>query len=122
MSQVDNPEGWLFQAAKFQVWRMMQKEAGNENYRKSVMATMTFSPSDPAETLISKEGRERFKSFIDSLPAKQQQVYLLSANKDLPTSKSPIPLELEKKPSRNICQRRSLKSVTISWGTGTLSC
>ena len=84
LQQVDNPEGWLFRAARFQVWRMMQKESGSQAYRDHILALLSStSMQSPYDSLVHKQYAEQLVRLIDSLPPKQQEVYRMAREEGL---------------------------------------
>jgi RNA polymerase sigma-70 factor (family 1) len=77
LRKTENPEGWLFRAAKYQVWTILQREAGRKEYQDKIVQMLYENGLSPDQQIFQKEQVAIINEAINTLTPKQQEVYRL---------------------------------------------
>ncbi len=80
---VENPEGWLFTAARYQVLHALDKEFSKEAYLRYVKSLVAVTDISPVDEIMRKQQQELLRRAYESLSARQLEVYRMSREQGL---------------------------------------
>ncbi len=80
---VENPEGWLFTAARYQVLHALDKEFSKEAYLRYVKSLVAVTDISPVDEIMRKQQQELLRRAYEGLSARQLEVYRMSREQGL---------------------------------------
>jgi RNA polymerase sigma-70 factor (family 1) len=94
LATIENGESWLWTVTRNQTMNLLRKEASKQTYITHIKERFTYEEASPLQELLNKQKGERIEQIINSLTARQQQVYKLSRNEGLTYAEIAKTLEL----------------------------
>lgn len=97
---ISNIKAYLLTAVRFQIYKLIAKEKAGPAFFE-LYETLASSTSGAEGTLIEKELMVHVKAWIDELPEKKRQIFLLHTQHDKSTKEIATELSLSQKTVQN---------------------
>lgn len=78
LTEVENPEAWLWAVARNQALKRLKAEAGNKKYADYVKERFAEESYNPLNRLILKQKDEKIEQLLARLSPRQQEIYRLN--------------------------------------------
>lgn len=98
--QIENPQAYLHTAVRFRVFNYVERDAVHQSFFEPFDA-MAQSPSGADERVLEKELLDLVQAYIESLPAKRKQIFLMHIKENLSTKEIAERLNISQKTVQN---------------------
>ena len=98
--QIENAQAYLHTAIRFRVFNYVERDAVHESFFEP-FETMAFSSCTADEKVLEKELLDLVQAYIEALPEKRKQIFLLHIRDNLSTKEIAERLNISQKTVQN---------------------
>jgi len=98
--QIENPQAYLHTAVRFQVFKFVERDSTSRSFFEP-FDSMAYSSSTADEKVLEKELLEVVEAYIEALPEKRKQIFLMHIKLNLSTQEIADRLNISQKTVQN---------------------